>query len=253
MTDESVVGVIPCRYGSTRLPGKPLKLIQGKPMIQWVYERACQVNVMQEVYVATDDPRIVEVCRKFGARAIMTSPNHRSGTDRIAEAIRHIPADIIVNIQGDQPFFDPVMVEEAVRPLLEDPSLKMTTLMHPITHPESLHDPSVVKVVTDLKGNALYFSRSLIPFPRESVVHQVYEHVGLYVYRREFLLALTQLPQSVLEQVESLEQLRVLEYGFPLRVVQTKTLDHEFSGFSVDTQQDLERAEQMLTERGIKS
>lgn len=251
MTGVKVVGVIPSRYGSTRLPGKPLKQIGGKPMIQWVYERAREAQILQEIYIATDDQRIVDVCRGFGARAVMTAPHHRSGTDRIAEVIQNVAGDIIVNIQGDQPFLDPLMIEEAVRPLLEDSGLQMSTLMHPIEHLESLNDPGVVKVVTNKAGDALYFSRSLIPFPREVVPHHVYEHVGLYVYRRDFLLELTRLEPTVLEKVESLEQLRVLEHGFRIRVVKTNTVDHEFSGFSVDTQEDLERAERMLRERGM--
>jgi len=250
MSDLKVVGVIPSRYGSSRLPGKPLKPILGKPMIQWVYERAKRAAILKALYVATDDLRIFETVMGFGGLAVMTSIDHQSGSDRIAEALRSIEADIVVNIQGDQPFIDPKMIEEVVAPLLKDPSLNMCTLKHAVKDPKDFADPSVVKVVTDKYGDALYFSRSLIPFPREKVRHVVYEHVGIYAYRKSFLCAFSQLDRTLLEQVESLEQLRALEHGFSIRVVETKTIDHEFSGFSVDTMEDLIRAEELLVERG---
>jgi 3-deoxy-manno-octulosonate cytidylyltransferase (CMP-KDO synthetase) len=246
-----VVGIIPARYGSTRLPGKALRLILGKPMVQRVCERAALARGLSSVCVATDDERIVQVVEGFGGRAVMTSPNHPSGTDRLAEATRAMDADIVVNIQGDQPFLDPVMIDEAVQPLLDDATLGMATLMHPVHRPEDLQDPSVVKVVVNLAGDALYFSRSLIPYPRQAIAHTVREHVGLYVYRRDFLHQLAQLRPTPLEQIESLEQLRVLEHGFRLRVIETKCRDHAFSGFSVDTEADLARAEAMLRERHL--
>jgi 3-deoxy-manno-octulosonate cytidylyltransferase (CMP-KDO synthetase) len=248
---SSVVGIIPARYASTRLPGKALRPILGKPMIQRVYERCLQANVLDLVCVATDDDRIVRAVEAFGGRAIMTSPDHASGTDRLAEAVQSISASIAVNIQGDQPFIDPAMITEAVQPLLDDASLPMCTLMHRISKPEDLQDTGVVKVVVDQAGFALYFSRSLIPYPRTPVPHSVYEHVGLYVYRRDFLLKVAGLAPTTLEQVESLEQLRVLEHGHRIRVVETRCSDNEFSGFSVDTRADVERAEAMLRERGL--
>ncbi len=247
----SVIGIIPARYASTRLPGKALKTILGKPMIQRVYERCRGASGLDALYVATDDTRIVEAVESFGGRALMTSPNHPSGTDRLAEAARDLVADIVVNIQGDQPFIDVGMISEAVQPMVEDHDLQMSTLMHPLAHDEDLHNPAVVKVVTDLAGNALYFSRSLIPYPRQEIAHAVFEHVGLYVYRRDFLLKLAQLPPTPLEQIESLEQLRVLEHGYRMRVVETKCADNVFSGFSVDTEADLVRAKTMLLERGL--
>jgi 3-deoxy-manno-octulosonate cytidylyltransferase (CMP-KDO synthetase) len=247
-----IIGLIPARYAATRLPGKALCSILGKPMVQRVLERSRTARVLNEVWVATDDERIVRAVEQAGGRAILTSPNHPSGTDRLAEAVQKLEADIVVNIQGDQPFLDPVMIDEAVQPLLDDPTLPMATLMHPISHPEDLSNPSVVKVVVNRAGDALYFSRSLIPYPRQATGHVVYEHVGLYVYRREFLMKLAQLPPTVLEQVESLEQLRVLEHGYRLRVVETKARDHEFTGFSIDMPEDLQRAEQMLRERGLR-
>lgn len=253
MKKSKIIGIIPARYASTRLPGKALAPILGKPMVLHVLERGRGASVLDEVWVATDDQRIRAAVEEGGGRAIMTSAQHPSGTDRLAEAAHTLSADIIVNIQGDQPFLDPRMIDEAVRPLLDEPALPMATLMHPLSRDEDLANPNVVKVVVDRQGNALYFSRSLIPYPRQQVAHVVYEHVGLYVYRRDFLLTLAKLPPTTLEQVESLEQLRVLEHGYRLRVVETKTADHAFSGFSVDTPEDLQRAEQMLRDRQLGS
>lgn len=247
-----VVGIIPARYGSTRLPGKAIRGIGGKPMIQRVFERCTASRSLAGLYVATDDRRIKEIVEGFGGKAIMTSAAHPSGTDRLAEAVKEIDADIVVNIQGDQPFIDPVMIDEAVRPLLDDSRVEMCTLMHPISRDADLTDPAVVKVVVDLQGNALYFSRSLVPYPRNKTSNgAVYEHVGLYVYRRDFLLKLAELAPTPLERVESLEQLRVLEHGHRIRVVETRCRDHAFSGFSVDTEEDLRRAEAMLRDRGL--
>ncbi|MCC6490918.1 MAG: 3-deoxy-manno-octulosonate cytidylyltransferase [Candidatus Hydrogenedentes bacterium] len=246
-----VGGVIPARYGSTRLPGKALLPILGKPMIQRVYERCQQAQALDLVCVATDDERIVSAVKAFGGNAIMTRRGHVSGTDRVAEAVETLQFDIVVNIQGDQPFIDPLMIEEAVQPLLEDSSLPMGTVMHPLADTADLNDIGIVKVVCDRRGNAMYFSRSPIPYARENVPHTVYEHVGLYVYRREFLLKFAQLPPAPLEQVECLEQLRALENGYRIRVVESKCEDHHFCGFSVDTPEDLARAEALLRERGM--
>lgn len=246
-----VAGLIPARYGSTRLPGKPLKPILGKPMIQRVYERSLQAGLLDSVCVVTDDARIVEAVEGFGGRAVMTRADHPSGTDRLAEAVQSMDADVVVNIQGDQPFIDPAMIEEAVRPVLDDASVELCTLMYPISHEADLRDPGVVKVVVNLAGDALYFSRSLIPYPRNASGVRVYEHVGTYVYRRETLLRVAQLAPTPLEQTESLEQLRWLEHAYRIRVVESKCPDRGFGGFSVDTPEDLERAEQMLRDRGL--
>lgn len=246
-----VVGLIPARYGSTRLPGKALREINGRPMVHRVLERSGRARVLDALFVATDDERIVQSIEDSGGRAILTSADHPTGTDRLAEAVEKIACDIVVNIQGDQPFIDSRMIDEVTQPLLDDPALPMATLMHPITRPEDFANPGVVKVVVDRAGNALYFSRSLIPYPQRNVAHPVFEHVGLYAYRRNFLLTLATLAPTPLEQSESLEQLRVLEHGYKLRVVETRTEDHEFSGFSVDTEADLLRAGAMLRERGL--
>ncbi len=247
----NVAGIIPARYDSSRLPGKPLKPILGKPMIQRVCERCAQASLLDLVYVATDDERIAKVVRGFGGHVVMTRADHLSGTDRLAEAAESIEAGIIVNIQGDQPFIDPLMIEEAVQPLLEDPAVELCTLRYPIAHEEDPRNPAIVKVVVDRSGYALYFSRSLIPYPREDVRHAAYEHVGLYVYRKETLMEISRLESTTLEQVESLEQLRWLEHGLRIRVVETRCSDQAFSGFSVDTPADLARAECLLQERGL--
>jgi len=241
-----VVGMIPARYESTRFPGKPLADIQGKSMIRRVYEQAREAEFLDGVYVATDDRRIADEVRSFNGEYIMTSPDHVSGTDRLAEAAVGIEADIIVNIQGDQPFIEPGMIDEAVEPLMDDPGLPMSTLMQKLTDPRDFDNPNVVKVVTDAKGYALYFSRSRIPYSRSQEEVTLFEHIGLYVYRKDFLCLLAILTPTRLEKIESLEQLRVLENGYKIRVVETKKISSELSGFSVDTPEDLERIQEIL-------
>ncbi len=252
----SVLGVIPARYGSSRLPGKPLVPILGKSLVQRVYEQALKCKTLDFICVATEDQRIVDELQKIGARGILTSPDHPSGTDRIAETVEIleregvIQPDIVVNIQGDMPFFHPVMVDEIVDPLLEDPSIPMGTSIYPIKRKEDYEDPGIVKTVTDLNGFALYFSRSIIPYPREKTGIPIYDHIGIYVYRRDFLKTLANLAPTPLEREESLEQLRVLEHGYRIKVVKTAAEDSEFNGCSIDTPEDVVRAEAMLRERG---
>ncbi len=241
-----VLGVIPARYGSSRFPGKILALIAGKPMIQRVYERARQSRLLSELLVAVDDPRIEACVNAFGGQAIMTRAEHQSGTDRIAEVAAKIPADIIVNIQGDQPVLDPLMIDEAVQALLDHPEIPMTTIKTKIQREADLTNSNVVKVVTDEAGRALYFSRSQIPFPRANQAVTYYEHLGLYVYRRDFLLKLAQIPPSTLEQIELLEQLRVLEKGYAIMVVETKSPIVAFGGLSVDIPADIAKVEAYL-------
>ena len=242
------IGVIPARYGSTRLEGKPLKDICGKPMIQLVYEAAQRAQLLDQVYVATDDARIVAAVEHFGGNVRMTSLDHKTGTDRAAEVAAEIDADVVVNIQGDEPLLEPAMIDEVVLPFLHEPTLPMSTLCTPILEEEQLHDPNVVKVVFDGLGYALYFSRSLIPYPRKREGFQAYEHLGLYAYRKDFLLTYVTLPQSRLEIVESLEQLRVLEAGYRLKVMVTA---QAYDGISVDTVEDLERARQIVAARRV--
>ncbi|MBZ0254412.1 3-deoxy-manno-octulosonate cytidylyltransferase, partial [bacterium] len=216
-----------------------------------VYTETKKCSSLQEIYIATDDERIFSFVESFGGKAIMTPTDCESGTDRAAKAIEGIEADIIVNVQGDQPFIDPVMIDEGVQPLLEDDDIKISTLMHPIHNKVDYHNPGIVKIIVDLEGNALYCSRSIIPYPQKNIPHHVYEHIGLYIYTREFLKTLAGLSPTPLEQIESLEQLRVLEHGYKLRVIETKCQDNAFHGFNVDTEEDVLRAEKMLREKNL--
>jgi 3-deoxy-manno-octulosonate cytidylyltransferase (CMP-KDO synthetase) len=237
------VVVIPARMASTRLPGKPLADIAGRPMIEHVYRRAAAAPSVDAVVVATDDPRIAAAVERFGGVARMTRPTHRTGTDRIAEVAAGLGCAIIVNVQGDEPLIEPGMIEEAVSPLVSDPEVEMATLRAAITDQADYTNPNVVKVVADRAGNALYFSRAPVPHFRleaeatgRTDTAVAFRHVGLYAYRRAFLLALAALPQTPLEIAESLEQLRALEHGFRIRTVET-----HFDSIGVDTPEDLER------------
>ena len=241
-----VAGVIPARYRSKRFDGKALALLGGRPMIQHVYEKARRASRLAELVVATDDERIADVIRGVGGKALLTSPDHPSGTDRVAEAAAAIEADVVVNIQGDEPFISGKAIDQAVEPFLEREDLQMTTLMRAIESEEAFRDPNVVKVVVDHEGFALYFSRSPIPFARRSERFQAYEHIGLYAYRKNFLLAFARLAPTELEYTEGLEQLRALEHGY--RVLAVETTDHV--GVSVDTPADLEQAEAYLAQQG---
>jgi 3-deoxy-manno-octulosonate cytidylyltransferase (CMP-KDO synthetase) len=238
-----IVGIIPARYGSTRLPGKPLLDLGGKPIIQHVYERAAEA--LERVIVATDDKRIVAAVHAFGGQAVLTRADHRCGTDRIAEIAVALSADIIVNVQGDEPFLDPVMIQEAVAPLRTDLGIQASTLSRAVLSEERLADPNLVKVVTNEQGDALYFSRSIIPYPRHKEYCRWREHVGIYVYRRAFLLDFVRWAATPLELAESLEQLRILERGFRIRVVETH---HGYGAPSIDTMEDLELARRYLTQ-----
>jgi 3-deoxy-manno-octulosonate cytidylyltransferase (CMP-KDO synthetase) len=243
-----VVALIPARYGSTRFPGKPLALLRGKPMIRHVYEQTQAVRGLARIVVATDDERIAEVIRDIGGEVAMTRADHPTGTDRLAEVAERLDADIIVNVQGDLPFFPPAMVEDAVTALTDAPTAVMSTVKTPIYDTDEWHNVNVVKVVTDRNGFALYFSRSPIPFfrgprpeargPREVLG---YRHIGLYVYRRDFLFTFTKLPRTPLEQAEQLEQLRALEWGYRITVSETERPTVE-----IDTPEDLRRAEEAM-------
>jgi 3-deoxy-manno-octulosonate cytidylyltransferase (CMP-KDO synthetase) len=233
-----ILGVIPARFASSRFPGKALALLAGKPILQHVYERASQARYLSKLIIATDDDRIAKAARSFGAQVQITRPDHLSGTDRVAEVASSDHAEVIVNIQGDEPLIDPVAIDTAALALLDDPELPMATLKKRIEIPSEVNNPNVVKVVADFDGDAIYFSRCPIPCLRDggqgSIVH--YKHIGLYVYRREFLLAYSGLPVGPLEQAERLEQLRAIENGYRIRVVET-----EYESLGVDTPEDLER------------
>ena len=237
-----VIGIIPARYASTRFEGKPLALLGGKPMVQHVYERASESELLEQLIVATDDERIRQAVEAFGGNVAMTSSNHRSGTDRVAEVAATVDAEVVVNIQGDEPFVSAAVLDQLVRPFRARPDLEMSTLCQRIDESALLSDPNIVKVVRDNQGHALYFSRSLIPSPRNSIGQVAWEHIGLYAYRREFLLKLSQMEPTPLEQTEGLEQLRVLENGHKILVVSTEN----HIGISVDTPAELERAKQRL-------
>ena len=233
----NVLGVIPARYSSTRLPGKPLKDICGKPMIQHVYERTCESELLDRVIVATDDDRIVNAVNEFGGEAVLTLSDHKSGSDRIAEVAENIDCNIVVNIQGDEPLIQAGIIDEITRELVNNESLPMSTGCYRISEAD-YYNPNVVKVVRDKNGNALYFSRSLIPYPREAADHKVYEHIGVYAFRKEFLMKYITFESTPLFESESLEQLKVLENGYRIRVVETR---FDYNALSVDTEEDLER------------
>ncbi len=230
------LGIIPARYGSSRFPGKPLALIGGKPMIQWVYERARQ-SKLDEVVVATDDQRILDAVEHFGGKALMTADTHPSGTDRCAEvaAMEAFGAfSFVVNIQGDEPGMDPALIDAAVDLLRSDKQLQISTLASKIGDETRVADPNVVKVVFDQQHKALYFSRSPLPYVREGGQASFYRHIGLYAFRRNVLLELARLAQSALEKAEQLEQLRWLENGIPIGVA---VVEHR--AISIDTPADL--------------
>jgi 3-deoxy-manno-octulosonate cytidylyltransferase (CMP-KDO synthetase) len=240
-----IICVIPSRYQSSRFPGKPLADLCGKPMIQHVYERALQADGVSSAIVATDDSRIFAAVERFGGKAVMTSETLRSGTDRIAEAVEGegLAEDaIVVNIQGDQPLFEPVQIDEVVAPLLADSSIPMSTLIYRIIRDEEITHPNAVKVAFDKNGFALYFSRATIPFVRDKGKRADYfKHHGIYAYRRDFLRIFAALPDGVLEHLESLEQLRALEYGYRIKVVETT-----YDSVEVDTPEELARVGRIL-------
>jgi 3-deoxy-manno-octulosonate cytidylyltransferase (CMP-KDO synthetase) len=247
-----VLAVIPARYASRRLPGKPLADIAGRPMILHVLERVRRARSVDEVIVATDDARIAEAVEAAGCRAVMTPSELRSGTDRIAAAVKErTDAALVVNVQGDEPLLPPAMIDQAVRPLLDDPAIVASTLVKRVTTMEELQNPSLPKVVLDNSGFCLYFSRSVVPHLRDVPVEAwlsrglFYRHIGLYVFRREFLLAFAGMVQTPLEQAENLEQLRILEHGYRIKAVVT-----ELESTAVDTPEDLERVRGMLLMHG---
>lgn len=242
------IACIPARYHSVRFPGKPLALIRGKPLIQHVYERALCCPDLTEVYVATDHERISQCVNGFGGRAVMTRSDHKSGTDRICEAAQKIGLeedDLVVNIQGDQPLFSPPVVSRLVEPFKNDPAILMTTLKYKARGRKDFHNSNCVKVVTDNEGFALYFSRSPIPFFRDSGSGDAYyyKHLGFYGYRLAFLVQFTTLAEGVLESIERLEQLRALEHGFKIKVEESPC-----NSIDIDVPEDIKKAEELLRE-----
>lgn len=239
-----ILGVIPARFASSRFPGKALASLAGKPMIQHVWERSQRARYLEDLVVATDDERIASVVRSFGGRVRMTRSDHPSGTDRLAEVASSESADIYVNIQGDEPLIDPEAIDAAILSVHGDESLPMGTLKKTIVDPTDVLNTNVVKVVTNLLNDAIYFSRCPIPYERDGrskfPLHA--KHIGLYVYRRDFLLRYPDLPMGPLEEAERLEQLRALENGYKIRVVAT-----DYESLGVDTPEDLERVNELFT------
>jgi len=243
----TVTAIIPARYQSTRLPGKPLLDIAGLPMIVRVYNQVRLTPGLDAVLVATDDARVHNAILSHGGQSRMTSDTHRSGTDRLAEVARALDADLIVNVQGDEPLVEPAMIAEAIAPFASDPSLEMSTVCRRLDDEHEFHNPHLVKAVVGLDGFAMYFSRAPVPYHRASANQVVpacaFKHIGLYVYRRECLLRLAALPQSPLEVAESLEQLRALEHGIRIKAVETR-----YDSIGVDTPEDLERVRGLCAE-----
>lgn len=237
---KSAIGIIPARFGSRRFPGKPLAKILGKPMLQWVYERSSASHALKKILIATDDERILESARSFGADAVLTSPGHRSGTDRVAEIAQKLTAPLIINIQGDEPLISGEMITALVNSLQDD-TVSMSTLAVKSQDNRLLKDKNTVKVIFDREGYALYFSRSPIPYN----THQFWIHIGIYGYQREFLLRFAKLQPTYLENIEKLEQLRVLEYGYKIKIIESihPTL-------SVDIPEDITKIETALKREG---
>jgi len=234
-----ILCVIPSRIGSTRLPRKPLLNIQGKPMIQWVYERASQCADLTKIIVATDNDEIADVVKACGGHAEMTDPALQTGSDRVAAIAAQYPEmDVIINLQGDEPFIRPQQLTALIAPYLAGESPEMTTLAYPLALHTKYHDSGAVKVITDIHHNAIYFSRAPIPYFRTTLPVPVYHHMGLYAFRRDFLMHYQTLPQTPLEKAEALEQLRVLEHGYKIRVCLTKQRTLE-----INTPEELEEAQ----------
>lgn len=241
------LGVIPSRYASTRLEGKPLKDICGHTMIEWVYKRT-KLSNLDEVVVATDDERIYKEVERFGGKAILTSKEHENGTSRIAEVCtKYEDYDVIVNVQGDEPLIEPEMINSIINSFKEDDTISMSTLKYKIDTMEEIENPNYVKVITDKKGYALYFSRSVIPYPRKLDIQNYYKHVGIYGYKRDFVVEYAKMEPTPLELSESLEQLRALENGYRIKIMETP-----YKIIGVDTQEELEKVREYIKENGLK-
>jgi len=245
----NVVGVIPARYSSTRFEGKIIADLLGKPLIQYVYERAKEARLLEDLIVAADNDKVVNTVKEFGGKVIFTSPDQPSGTDRIAEVVNPLDVRVIINIQGDEPLVQPKMIDDLAGALLEDESIVMATLVKRIDNPEEINNPNIVKVAVDKNGFALYFSRNPIPYIRDQAPEGAekpiyYKHIGLYAYTKDFLFTIANLAPSSLEKAECLEQLRALEYGYKI-----KTIETEFDTVGVDTPADLEKVRTILSNR----
>ncbi|MEW5946023.1 MAG: 3-deoxy-manno-octulosonate cytidylyltransferase [bacterium] len=240
---KKAVGIIPARYESSRFPGKSLAMIAGKPLIRHVYERSSAAKTLSGVLVATDDERIFRAVEDFGGTVVMTSPDHATGTDRLAEAAAGCDASLIVNIQGDEPLISPRMIDRAVREFRSIEGFRFGSAMTPIKNEDDLENPNVVKVVVDGKRRALYFTRRCIPYRRNQVSVPTFQHIGFYVYTKKFLAEFSRMPPTPLERAEGLEQLRALENGIPVHMIET-----DYTGVGVDVPEDIPRIERLLRE-----
>jgi 3-deoxy-manno-octulosonate cytidylyltransferase (CMP-KDO synthetase) len=246
-SDIEVIGVIPARYQSSRLPHKLLRPLCAKPLIQWVWQAASKAKLLDDLIIACDDEKIRQASVTFGAKAIMTSPQHSSGTDRVAEAVRDIEAKIIINIQADEPLIHPSIIDALAQEMLGNRSIEMATVRKKIEKEEEINSPNVVKIICDKNNYAIYFSRYPIPFFREAENSKIYyKHLGIYAYTKDFLYTFKNLPVSYLEGAEKLEQLRAIEAGYKIKVIETK-----FESVGVDTEEDLAHVEGLL--RNLKS
>jgi 3-deoxy-manno-octulosonate cytidylyltransferase (CMP-KDO synthetase) len=237
----NAIGVIPARLGSTRLAQKVLLDIAGKPMLRHVWESAKRASLLDDIIIATDDEAVMKAAQRFGAKVVLTSTAHKTGTDRITEVVNPLDVKVVVNIQADEPLIHPAMINALASELLNNPNLVMATLAKRITSEKDIHDPNIVKVVMDKEGFALYFSRASIPYNRRAesglfMTQSHYKHIGIYAYTKDFLFTYTNMPLSKLEQIEKLEQLRVLENGYKIKVIETT-----YDTISIDTQEDLDR------------
>lgn len=241
-----VIGVIPARYESTRLSRKLVRDIEGKPLIQWTWQRASQARSLDKLIIACDNPELEAVVKSFGADVVMTSDQHKSGTDRIGEAVRDIDSKVIINIQADEPLIHPSVIDALAATMLTEKNTVMATVKTLLSEEEEISNPNVVKVVTDKNGNALYFSRYPLPYRRNKLKDvQYYKHIGIYAYTKDFLYTFKNLPSSFLEDSEKLEQLRALESGYKIRVIETN-----FDSWGVDTEEDLVKVERFIARKG---
>lgn len=241
-----VLGIIPARYASTRLPFKMVRNLLGKPLLQWSWENASRARLVDKLIIACDDPKIEQVAKSFGAEVMITSSQHSSGTDRVAEAARDIDADIVVNIQADEPLMHPSTIDSLVQVMLDNKDLVMATVRKKLDDESEILTPHIVKVICDNNDFALYFSRHAIPYYREKGTERVYyKHLGIYAYTKDFLYTFKNLPVSSLEQAEKLEQLRALQAGYKIKVIDTL-----FDSWGVDTEEDLQKVERILSEKG---
>ena len=250
MNFPRILGVIPSRFASTRLAGKPLLDICGKPMVEHVYRRAVASGVFFRVVIATDDERIYDAAERFGGDVLITRSDHPDGSSRVAEVARSIDTDYVLNIQGDEPMIDPRMLKELSEGIISDPGADSATVCVPITNDKDFNNPNIVKVVTDQRGRALYFSRSPIPFRRSIAGCPIWEHLGIYAFTKEFLLKFVELPPTPLMKEESLEQLRILEHGYTMAVIPTK---YPSLGPNVNTEEDLQIVRKILAEEKDKN